>query len=107
MLKQLVLTIFLAFCLLAAPARAGNYPLGTMTCDDIGQSASEFMSWRTDGVSREAADSRLDARTFKDPVEKKNLAIILGLVYGSYGRNWTVESAGSVMKTDCESGRPK
>jgi hypothetical protein len=78
-----------------------------MTCDDIGQSASEFMSWRTDGVPREEADSRLEARTFKDPVEKKNLAIILGLVYGSYGRNWTVESAGSVMKTDCESGRPK
>jgi hypothetical protein len=107
MLKQFLPAVFLASCLAPPYASAGNYPLGSMTCDDIGRSASEFMDWRASGVAREEADKKLDERSYNDPVEKKNLSIILGLVYGSYGRNWTVESAGTVMKTDCEQGRPK
>jgi hypothetical protein len=38
-------------------------------------------------------------------VEKKNLTIILAYVYGNYGNNWTVESAGNVMRSDCLKGR--
>jgi hypothetical protein len=105
MLKLLLPLSFVIPLLTATPALAGNYPLGTMTCADIGAAASEFQDWRMSGVPREEAEKRLDAREFKDPVEKKNLSIIMGLVYGSYGRNWTVESAGKVMKTDCETGR--
>ena len=36
-------------------ALAGNYPLGTMTCDDIGAFASEAMEWRKSGLPREQA----------------------------------------------------
>jgi hypothetical protein len=77
------------------------YPLGTMTCDDIASFASEAMSWRKDGQTREQALAALEERTYNDPVEKKNLAAIVDLVFGSYGNNWTVESAGNVMRTDC------
>lgn len=107
MLKKKFAALVLASFLLPSCALAANYPLGSMTCDDIGAVASEFQGWRMSGVAREEADKRLDTREFKDPVEKKNLTVILGLVYGSYGRNWTVESAGKVMQQDCEQGRPK
>ncbi|MGH8676945.1 MAG: hypothetical protein ACREUQ_01170 [Burkholderiales bacterium] len=89
----------------AAAASAAPYPLGTMTCDDIGAFASEAMGWRKGGVSKEAALARLETRTYGDAVEKKNLTVILGLVYGSYGNNWSVESAGGVMRSDCLQGR--
>ncbi len=36
---------------------------------------------------------------------KKYLTAIVDLVFGSYGRNWTAESAGNVMRTDCVTGR--
>lgn len=81
------------------------YPLGTMTCDDIARFASEAMSWRQDGRTREQALAELEGRAFNDPVEKKNLAAIVNIVFGNYGRNWTVESAGNVMRTDCMTGR--
>ena len=84
---------------------AAPYPLGTMTCDDIGAFASEAMTWRKAHVSYEEAQAKLDARQFADPVEKKNLDAILGFVYGSYGNNWSVESAGNVMRSDCRKGR--
>ncbi|HWA12052.1 MAG TPA: hypothetical protein VHA15_03090 [Burkholderiales bacterium] len=87
-------------------ALAGNYPLGTMTCDDIGAFASEAMEWRKSGLPREQALARLDERSYNDPVEKKNLLAVLDLVFGSYGRNWSVESAGNIMRTDCKAGRP-
>ena len=91
--------------LLSAGAMAAPYPLGTMTCADIGQFASEAMSWRKEGQSREQALAALEQRTYNDPVEKKNLTTIVDLVFGSYGRNWSVESAGNVLRTDCETGR--
>lgn len=81
------------------------YPLGTMTCDDIGTFASEAMSWRKQGQTREQALAALEKRAYNDPVEKKNLTVIVDLVFGSYGRNWTVESAGNIMRTDCMTGR--
>ena len=91
--------------LLSAGAMAAPYPLGTMTCAAIGQFASEAMSWRKEGRSREQALAALEQRTYNDPVEKKNLTTIVDLVFGSYGRNWSVESAGNVLRTDCETGR--
>ena len=90
---------------LSAGAMATPYPLGTMTCADIGQFASEAMSWRKEGQSRYQALAALEQRTYNDPVEKKNLTTIVDLVFGSYGRNWSVESAGNVLRTDCETGR--
>jgi len=84
---------------------AGPYPLGSMTCADIGQFASEAMSWRKQGQSRDQALAALEKRSYNDAVEKKNLTTIVELVFGSYGRSWTVESAGTVMRTDCETGR--
>ena len=89
----------------SAGAMAAPYPLGTMTCADIGQFASEAMSWRKQGQSRDQALAALEQRTYNDPVEKKNLTTIVDLVFGSYGRNWSVESAGNVLRTDCEAGR--
>ncbi|HUU71687.1 MAG TPA: hypothetical protein VMW70_03615 [Burkholderiales bacterium] len=86
-------------------ARAAPYPLGTMTCDDIGAFASEAMTWRKSHVSYDEAKIKLDERDYGDPVERKNLDIILDLVYGNYGNNWTVVSAGNVMRSDCRKGR--
>lgn len=97
---------FLLLALLALSSGVhAAYPLGTMTCDDIARFASEAMSWRQDGRTREQALAELESRTFNDPVEKKNLAAIVNIVFGNYGRNWTVESAGNVMRTDCMTGR--
>jgi hypothetical protein len=102
-MSRLFLIGFLAIC--SAEAAAAPYPLGTMTCADIGKFASEAMGWRKDGQSKEQALAALEKRSYDDPVEKKNLITIVDLVFGSYGRNWSVESAGNVMRTDCETGR--
>ena len=96
--------LLLGLLAISSSAQAA-YPLGTMTCDDIASFASEAMSWRKEGQSREQALAALEKRTYNDPVEKKNLTAIVDLVFGSYGRNWTVESAGNVMRTDCMTGR--
>lgn len=92
--------VFFSSVTLAAP-----YPLGTMTCADIGKFASEAMGWHKEGQSREQAVAALEKRSYNDPVEKKNLTMIVDLVFGSYGRSWSVESAGNVLRTDCETGR--
>ena len=97
--------LLLALAMIATGAQAAPYPLGTMTCDDIGAFASEAMTWRKSDISHEDALVKLDEREFGDPVEKKNLTIILNFVYGNYGNNWTVESAGNVMRSDCRKGR--
>ena len=101
MLRLLLLGVLVC----STAALAAPYPLGTMTCADIGKFASEAMSWRKEGQSRDQAIAALEQRTYNDPVEKKNLTTIVDLVFGSYGRNWSVESAGTVMRTDCETGR--
>lgn len=98
--------LFSAFILVGTcAANAAPYPLGTMTCDDIGAFASEAMAWRKSGIPKTVALERLEIRDYGDPVEKKNLTVIVGLVYGSYGNNWSVESAGGVMRGDCLQGR--
>jgi hypothetical protein len=102
-MMRLILSALIVTC--AAGAQAAPYPLGTMTCDDIGQFASEAMQWRKDGMTREQAMANLDARTYNDPVEKENLVAVAGMVFGGYGRNWSVESAGNVMRNDCLAGR--
>ena len=101
-MSKLCLTalLFAATTVTAAP-----YPLGTMNCEDIGKFASEAMAGRKEGQTRDQAIAALEKRTYGDPVEKKNLLIIVGYVYGSYGNNWSVESAGNVMRKDCETGR--
>lgn len=101
MSKLLLLGLFVC----STGALAAPYPLGSMTCADIGAFASEAMGWRKEGQSRDQALAALEKRTYNDPVEKKNLTTVLNLVFGSYGNNWSVESAGTVMRTDCETGR--
>jgi hypothetical protein len=96
---------YLPLAMAACQAIAAPYPLGTMTCDDIGAFASEAMTWRKAHVSYEDAELRLEERQYGDPVEKENLTAILGFVYGNYGNNWSVESAGNVMRSDCRQGR--
>lgn len=102
MLKLLLPALFLVA---STGAGAAPYPLGTMTCDDIGAFASEAMGWRKEGRTRDQALEELEKRSYNDPVEKKNLLAVMDLVFGSYGRNWTVESAGNVMRKDCMTGR--
>ena len=41
------------------PAHAGNYPLGSMTCADIGRFALEGMRWREQGLTPREALARL------------------------------------------------
>lgn len=103
----LMRTRFVAIVLFGciSSAYAAPYPLGTMTCEDIGAFASEAMSWRKAGVPKEQALARLEDRTYNDPVEKKNLTAVVEVVYGPYGRNWSVEGAGNVMRGDCRAGR--
>jgi len=96
----------IAGCLLAAmPSFAGTYPLGSMTCPEIGQFASKAMQWREDGVTPKEAVARLEQLRPGESVEKKNLMMVLSLVYGGYGDSWTVKSAGDAMRIDCETGR--
>lgn len=102
MTRLILSAMFLAF---AAGIQAAPYPLGTMTCDDIGKFASEAMQWRKDGMTRDQAMAELENRSYNDPVEKKNLIAVAGMVFGGYGRNWTVETAGNVMRNDCLKGR--
>ncbi len=90
---------------LPATALAAPYPLGTLTCRDMGEFASQAMQWRESGVTREQALARLDERPYGDPVERKNLELVLKMVFGRYGNSWTVESAGNVIRSDCETGR--
>ena len=96
---------FFLLAVTACGAQAAPYPLGTMTCDDIGAFASEAMTWRKSDVTYDDAKLKLEEREYGDPVEKKNLTIVLAYVYGNYGNNWTVESAGNVMRSDCRRGR--
>jgi hypothetical protein len=102
MIRLIVYAFFVAF---SAGVQAAPYPLGTMTCDDIGRFASEAMQWRKDGKTREQAMAEIESRTYNDPVEKQNLIAVAGMVFGNYGRNWSVESAGNVLRTDCLTGR--
>ena len=90
---------------LAGPAAAGNYPLGTMTCDDIAQFSRDTIAAKKEGRSREEALASLEERTYGDPVEKQTLADVIGVLYSNLGRNLGVKSAGAVMKMDCEKGR--
>jgi len=102
MIRLILSAVFVAF---SATVQSAPYPLGTMTCDDIGRFASEAMQWRKDGMTREQAMANLESRTYNDPVEKENLIAVAGMVFGNYGRNWSVESAGNVMRNDCLAGR--
>jgi hypothetical protein len=97
--------VVLALLLTVAAAHAAPYPLGTLTCQDMGEFASEAMRWRESGVTREQALARLDERNYGDPVERNNLTDVLRMVFGRYGNSWTVESAGNVIRSDCETGR--
>lgn len=101
MMRQLWPVLLLS----ASVALAAPYPLGTLSCRDMGDFASQAMQWRESGVTREQALARLDERSYGDPVERKNLELVLRMVFGRYGNSWTVESAGNVVRSDCETGR--
>jgi hypothetical protein len=104
MKKPLWIFLYSVLCAVT-PVHASPYPLGNMSCDDIGAFASQAMQWREDGVQYKEAKTRLDALRPDESVEKKNMRVVMQLVFGNYGDNWTVESAGSTLKKDCESGR--
>lgn len=89
------------------PSGAADYPLGTMTCDEIGGFASAVMAAKKSGRSQEDTLATLETRAYGDPVEKKNLTDVVNILYGNLGRNLGVKVAGAVMKQDCESGRAK
>lgn len=98
-------TLAVLMCTVNLTAAAADYPLGTMTCADIGVFASEVMAAKKAGRSKEDALAALDTRTYGDPVEKRNLTDVVDILYGNLGRNLGVQSAGAVLKTDCETGR--
>ena len=105
MKKTVVCAAWAVLCAVA-PVHASPYPLGSMTCNDIGAFATQAMQWREDGVSFKDAKTRLDAlRPEEESVEKKNMRMVMEIVFGGYGDSWTVESAGNIMRVDCESGR--
>jgi hypothetical protein len=97
--------LFGALLLLATQVNASPYPLGSMTCDDIGTFASQAMQWREDGMTIPQAKAKLEELKPEDSVEKLNMTNVMRLVFGGYGDSWTVESAGNIMRTDCETGR--
>ena len=104
MKKSLWIFMYSVLCSVTQ-VHAEPYPLGSMSCDDIGAFATQAMQWREDGVRYKEAKTRLDALRSDESVEKKNMRVVMQLVYGNYGDSWTVQSAGSTMKIDCESGR--
>lgn len=91
----------------SSTASAANYPLGTLTCADMGAFASEVMAAKKAGRTKEEALAALDERDYGDPVERKNLTDVIYILYGNLGRNLGVQSAGTVIRADCETGRPK
>ncbi len=97
-----MLCLFIALPLHAA---AGPYPLGTLTCKDMGAIASRAMEWRERGMTLEAAMIKLAEREFAESIERTNAEAVLRLVFGRYGNAWTVESAGNAIRSDCETGR--
>lgn len=104
-MKKAIEVLVCCTLLFVMNAHAEPYPLGSMSCKDIGAFASQAMQWREDGVKWPEAKIRLDTLRPEDSVEKKNLRMVMALVYGSYGDSWTVQSAGTVMQVDCEAGR--
>ena len=60
---------------------ASPYPLGSMSCDDIGTFATQAMQWREDGVQYKEAKTRLDALRPDESVEKKNMRVVMQLVF--------------------------
>lgn len=101
--KTACILLTAAFC--TRPVAAAPYPLGTLSCRDMGEFASQAMQWRESGMTREEALAKLDERRYGDPVERKNLEQVLKMVFGRYGNAWTVESAGNAIRSDCETGR--
>jgi hypothetical protein len=91
----------------AAPAFAGNYPLGTLSCDDIGLYAKELVIGMDAKKPKEAALQELTARKFNDPVEQQALTEVLNVMYSDFGKSLYPDVAYGMMKYDCEKGRPE
>ncbi|MBI1397256.1 MAG: hypothetical protein GC151_14890 [Betaproteobacteria bacterium] len=109
-MRHLFLPVFLTGTLSLATfgvAHAANYPLGTMTCEDMGRFAVETMTAKQAGRSKQDALAALETRTYGDPVEKKNLTDVVHILYGNLGRNLSPKTAGAVIRSDCQAGRPK
>lgn len=104
-MKKINLALFCGLMLSALQTTASPYPLGSMTCEDIGIFASQAMQWREDGMTIPQAKAKLEELKPEDSVEKENMTNVMRLVFGGYGDSWTVESANNIMRTDCETGR--
>ena len=65
----------------ALMAQADPYPLGSMTCKDIGAFASQAMQWRESGLVPKDARQRLDELKPDNSVEKKNM-LMAGMIRG-------------------------
>jgi len=103
-LKNNIPLFFLLILLTLNYIQAAPYPLGEMTCDDIGLFASKAMQWREENISKRKALQKIEAMNIGE-IENKNLIMVLNLIYSSYGNSWTIESAGNVLKADCKKGR--
>jgi hypothetical protein len=78
MKKPLWISIYFVLCS-STYVHAAPYPLGSMSCDDIGAFASQAMQWREDGVLYKEAKTRLDALRSDESVEKKNMRVVMQL----------------------------
>ena len=99
------LSVIVISFILSGTCYAAPYPLGTLTCNDMGEFASKAMKWRLTGKTPKEVLKELDGFDFNDPVERKNFISILQLVYGGYGENWTIKTAKQAIITDCLTGR--
>tara|TARA_Y100001935_G_C16828049_1_gene278022 strand:- start:89 stop:433 length:345 start_codon:yes stop_codon:yes gene_type:complete len=100
-----ILAMITSFTVISPHSSAESYPLGSMTCDDIGNFAAKALTWRKRGFTPREAMEKLDELTFHDPVERQNLLDVLKMVYGGYGNNWDEDSAREAVRQDCMRGR--
>ena len=77
-MKKINLALFCGLMLSALQATASPYPLGSMTCDDIGIFASQAMQWREDGMTIPQAKAKLEELKPEDSVEKENMTNVIG-----------------------------
>tara|TARA_B100000214_G_scaffold25895_1_gene16978 strand:- start:46 stop:390 length:345 start_codon:yes stop_codon:yes gene_type:complete len=100
-----ILLILLATFGFFVNVNADNYPLGNMTCDDIGDFAAEALMWRKRGFTPAEALKKLDELNLSESVDRQNMLDVLKLVYGGYGNSWTQESARKAITQDCQRDR--
>jgi hypothetical protein len=66
---------FFLLAVATCSAQAAPYPLGTMTCDDIGAFASQAMTWRKSHVTHDEAKLKLEEREYGESSRKESTVI--------------------------------